>query len=260
MNEQPINGNSVETAMLRINIPDPVWVEVLPAGAMAKANVLGTAALVTSVKSEVELGAAVAAVKEAKRLLKEVEGYRKELKGPVINLGKKIDSVADGYTKEIAQEVARIEGLVTAWTIAERKRVEEEERKRQQEIARLRADEERKRREAEVAQAKAETAVDSDDVYAAMEAVVDAEADAERIAEKTREVVTAPLPEAVRVRGMVSKPKIEWEVTDIQALYAAAPHLVRLEPNAGAIRAIVCETTKLPGLRVWASERVIVRS
>lgn len=253
-------SNSVTTALMRVNIPDPVWVEVLPAGAEAKEAVIAKTVAITSVKSPLELETAVAVVKEAKKLLKEVEGYRKELKGPVIALGKKIDGVAEDYVSGILAEVVRVEALVTGWMVAERRRVEEEERKRQQELARLRAEEERKLREAEVAQAKADTVTDPDEVYAAVEAAVDAETDAQRIAEQAREVIVAPSPEAVRVKGMMSKQKLEWEVTDIKALYLAAPHLCKLEPNAAAIRAIITETTKLPGLKVWASDRVIVRA
>lgn len=49
-----------------------------------------------------------------------------------------------------------------------------------------------------------------------------------------------------------------FEVTDIKALYAAAPYLVTLEPNGAAIRAAIKTNQNIPGLRVWKEAKSIV--
>jgi len=60
-----------------------------------------------------------------------------------------------------------------------------------------------------------------------------------------------PAPEPVKVAGIQTRTTWEYEVTDIQALFAARPDLVTLEPNPSAIRAALAADKPIPGLRYW---------
>jgi len=186
-----------------------------------------------------------------------VEAARKLIKKPVLDRGKLIDRLADEATAKLEQEYTRVTKLIAGFQIKEQARVAEENRIRAEEIARRQAEEQ----EALEAKARADALLanpaaneaDLNRAIAAEQAVKDAEATA-------RAVIVAPLPAAVREAGMAVKPVVKFEVTDIHALYAHNPALVRMEPNKSAINDVIFDGATIPGLRIWSETTVSVRA
>lgn len=180
----------------------------------------------------------------AQRFLKQVEASRKDVKAPIIEIGRKIDELAKSLAGPVEAEMKRVGGLVAKFQQAEairveRERAEREKREREaMEAARLAAEAERKAAEAMKDEAS-------------LAAAVKAEAEAKQKEAEMYAELTKPQPAAVKASGSVTKKVLRWEVTDIHALYKAAPHLVKLEPNVMAIKSTCHAKTELPGLRVW---------
>jgi len=86
------------------------------------------------------------------------------------------------------------------------------------------------------------------------------EAQAARDAAAVREAAIAAAP--VKQAGTATSTKPKFEVTDIVALYEAAPYLVRLEPNNAAIMSAIRgmrDGQKLPGVKHWFESTTITR-
>lgn len=180
----------------------------------------------------------------AQTFLKQLEKSRKDVKAPILEIGRKIDALADELAAPVTAEMKRVGGLVAKFQQAEairveRERAEREKREREaMEAARLAAEAERKAAEAMKDEAS-------------LAAAVKAEAEAKQKEAEMYQTLTAPKPAAVKASGSVTKKVLRWEVTDIHALYKAAPHLVKLEPNVMAIKSTCSSKDNLPGLRVW---------
>jgi hypothetical protein len=63
--------------------------------------------------------------------------------------------------------------------------------------------------------------------------------------------LTAPAPAPVKAAGSVTKKVLRYEVTDIKAAYAAAPHLFSVEIKASAVNATCNADSKIPGMKFW---------
>ena len=192
-----------------------------------------------------------AAIARSIRLhLKECETSRVEFTKPLLDLQRIAKAVVDTHIQPLKDELARLEGLGTNWMLAERRRVAAEEQQRQEsyhkaEAARLEAE-----RKAQAATARAKTEAGED---LAVKAVDKANA----AAIKVQEIIAAPMPSTQRAKGQSVKQELCWEVTDIHALAAARPDLVRMEPNAAGIKSTcVPNMPNLPpGLRLWWEDK-----
>jgi len=201
---------------------------------------------------------AVIAAKSIKTWLAEVEKSRKAVKEPVLALGKRIDEIARDYAEPLEAEMNRIGELVGEFQQKEAERVREAERKRQEEIARV----ERERQAAAELEREAnerladESATLSDAEQAALASQMVAQA-----TEKKDDIVRAPLPEASRTTGMVSRfDVVKFEVTDAAALYKLRPHWFRLEPKRSVIMDEITKDTVIEGLKVWTENKVGFRA
>ena len=180
----------------------------------------------------------------AQSFLKRLEASRKAVKAPILELGRRVDALADELAAPVTAEMKRVGGLVAKFQQAEAVRVEQERierQKREQEAmaaARLAAEAERK------AAATMQTEAD-------LQKAIEAEAAAKAKEAEMYKTLTAPVPAPVKAAGSVTKKVMRWEVTDIHALYKAAPHLVRMEPNAAAIKASCVASQTIPGLKLW---------
>jgi len=209
---------------------------------------------------------AIAAVAVAKGLMKSVEQSRKEVKAPLLDWGKQIDSVAVDFCSPLHAEVNRLETLIAAFQNQEARRVEAENTERlkrqiaeQQEALRIqKAQDEASRKameattekqrqtalklQAELAQQRAELEIES------------AEAESNR-------VIEAPKAEGASVRQTY-----DFTVLDVAALYAAHPDCVKLEPKKSAIRNLIefkqisGAKIEIPGVKIREVTKVAVRS
>ena len=148
--------------------------------------------------------------------------------------------------RKAAEEAAKRAKSDRARILAEQKAAEarkiEENRRREAEELAEKARKARKEREAAEAKAEQERFE-----RAALESA------------KAAEMVTAP---ANKLAGVAVGPEIKFEVTDVVALYEAAPYLVKLEPNKAAIKAALKqlrEGQSLPGVRHWKEAKTSVR-
>lgn len=206
-------------------------------------------------------GTAVTSADSAERagtLLRQIKGFtrsiedaRKEVKEPVIEIGKRIDTLAKELTCELETEATRLSRLVGAWQAEQNRIAEEARRKAWEEEQRIKEEANRKIREAEEhsrTQASFEKKADKIEA-AAIQAIVETRVAAAAVAQ--------PKP-----AGLATREEICFEVTDLTALYEAAPYLVSLHPNTAAIKSALkglSGAQTLPGVRHWKEQKAIVR-
>lgn len=211
----------------------------------AKRQALDGAATVTDIADVTDLDRAAAALTNLKALIKSVEDSRKEVKAPVLEVGRQIDGVAKAYCADLEAEARRLSIMVGSYQEAARRKAERE----REEAARAQAEAiaEMQRKQAEAMEAGDEEAADAaraeaaDKIATAQIAVINAE---------------GPKPE-----GIVTRTAWKFEVVDITALHKARPELCLVEPNNAAIRAVVKASNgaAIPGLRLWQEAGAIVR-
>lgn len=216
-----------------------------------------------------------------------IETGRKAAKEPILAKGRAIDALAETLTADLIAEERRISGLLGAYN-AEQKRLAEQ-------AAREAAEKERAIREAAdraAAEAKAKldaerAAADLKAQEAALMATSQAEAEralaeAEKEKQRLREqaireqeardeaerkavlATKAQLAKAAPVvaAGTATRGEIVFEITDIVALYEAAPYLVKMEPNVAALKAALKQLPAgkhLPGVTHRIEMRASVR-
>lgn len=240
-----------------------------------KTSALETAALVGRVTTPDEQKTAVAAQIELRRVLKLCEDSRKEVKEPVLDYGRKIDTIAKQFAEELREEELRIVQLVADFQALEQakvraaeaaKRLEEErlERERQAELQRIRDEEAAKQRKldeeaariareaaaAKSAKAKAEAEVQRLELerqrsLAAAESHAQLDAANERHCEQ---VAALPTVTAARAEGQIVK--FDWEIVcnDLWALARSHPLCVKLEPRLNEIKALLDAGVKVNGV------------
>jgi hypothetical protein len=201
-------------------------------------------AVITVVNDPATQASAVAIATKAQGFLKQLEAGRKAVKAPVIEMGRQIDALADELASPVKEQMQRVGAMVAKYQTAEAQRVQQERIDREK---REREAMEAARRAAELERKAAEQMKDE----AGLAKAVEAEAEAKRKEAEMYAELTKPQPAAVKAKGSVTKQVLRWEVTDLHALYVAAPHLCKLEPNVMAIKTCCNAQSKIPGLRVW---------
>jgi hypothetical protein len=224
-----------------------VTIEVQPSAVQERNRLLSDASAIADVQDAFTQDMAVGTLRELKGLLKAVEDSRQNVKAPVLELGKTIDTKAREFVQQITAEANRIQALLTKYTVEERKKAEAAERARQTELRRI---EEEKRKAAE-AQFMAETK--AEEQAAAQQAQV--------LKQQEIAVKQAPAVVPTKTAGMIVRDVWRFEVTDAHALYAANRNLIKLVPDSMAInRAISGGMKECPGLRIWQETQTGVRT
>lgn len=191
---------------------------------------------------------------QLQRWIKDVGEAKKRVKAPVNLLLDNIDALADQLLNPAIQEKERLGKLITQFDRGETLRIEQENLERSKRIKAAADEADRLAREA-LTQANQITS------EAQLEAAIATEEKAIAALGKERELIVAPMPSSQRVKGTVGGSTLTWEVTDIEALYKARPDFVKLEPNAGALRAcLVPGMAPIPGLKFSFEKRTIFRA
>jgi hypothetical protein len=220
---------------------------------------------------------ASALLTEMKGFTRLIEESRKEVKAPVLEVERKIDQLATDLTEQLEAECARVSKLVGTY-LTEQKRIAEEAQRRaweeEQRIireaeAKRQADEaDQRKRFEELTQAAAKARSEKKAAEYELEkrlSQVRADEAARRHDEETASRIVSTRTAAVltppKTAGIATRRAIKFEVTDIHALYAARPELVKLEPATVVINAVIRGklTVSIPGLRVWEESTAIVR-
>ena len=247
---------------------DGYQIQITPEAEKQKATILTAARAVVAVTDPDSCDIAQSRLRSLASVRTAVESSRKQVKAPVIDLGKKIDGIAADFVADVVAEEARLSGLVTEYAREqqrikreaelaaeqERQRVERErheaEMRAQREAARIERERqaaEKAAHEAEIAQLKAEAAQSEEGQRAAREAqerALAAQREAEARAESARRQAEADAAaarereEAARIAAaaVIAAPapagvreEIDYEVEDILAFVAKFPQLCRIE-------------------------------
>lgn len=237
-----------------------------------KENLLTEARGFSAITEEFTQGCVVDTIRKIKTLLGDVEYCRTEIKAPVLDIGRKIDTLAKGFSADLQDELKRLTTLNDRYVSEQRRLAAAEEARRQEEArkaeqARLKA--EADARAAEEARQKALQAADNPfDEEAAAKAKAEADkaaaaqAEAKRIAdeaEQRRRAAMVPVRTAAPA-GTATKDVWKFEVIDLEELYKSNPNLIRMEANVAAINdAIRNGAREIPGLRIWSEVTQQVR-
>jgi len=224
------------------SLPSP-QIELSVAAFNARTLALEASGRIKAIASVADLDSAASALTKLKALTRSVEDSRKEVKAPVLEVGRRIDGIAKDYLTPLEAEAKRLSVIVGSYQEAQRRKAEKE----REEAAKAQAD-----AIAEMTAKQAEAVANGDE-----EAADAARADAaDKIAASQLAAINAEGP---RPEGITSRTSWKFEVVDIAALYAARPELCVVTPNNAAIRAVVKTGAKIPGLRVWQEAAAIVR-
>lgn len=207
-----------------------------------------------------EAGAVVVSIRNH---IKDVHGVRMELSRPLDDAKARLIEIEEDHIAPLLEEQTRLEMLGTAWAEQERKRVEDENRRRQEEIARLEADRIAKE---QAAQELADNATTKEQREAAQDAI-----EAANAAEiKSRSAIVAPLPEVERARGQSTRTVQRHRVLNAAQVYAARPELCTIEVRASAVLAICFakpgateanpDVTSVNGLALWTETKSTFRT
>jgi hypothetical protein len=223
------------------SLPSP-QIELSPAAFNARTLALEASGRIKAIASVADLDAAASALTKLKALTRSVEDSRKEVKAPVLEVGRRIDAVAKDYLTSLELEAKRLSVIVGSYQEAQRRKAEKE----REEAARVQAE---ALAELNVKQAEA---LEAGDEAAADDARAEA---ADKIAASQLAVIDAEGP---KPPGIVTRTSWKFEVVDITALHSARPELCIIEPNNAAIRAVVKTCAQIPGVRVWQEAGAIV--
>lgn len=246
-----------------------------------KADALMAATLVEAVNDVVTHDHAVSVQADLSSARRFLEKSRKEVKAPVIALGKLIDATAAKEDSELEAEEKRIAALVSdfqaieyrrALAAANAKRLEEEriERERQAELRKIQEAEEAAKRKIQEAERAAMLAVQQARNAQEAEAAASLQREIERqkeIAqaesiEKLDEIdekfnaAAAALPTVEMHRAEGQRVTVDWDivVSDIWSLARAHPACVKIEPRLSEIKKLLDMDVKVHG--VTATRRV----
>ena len=255
---------------------DGYQIQITPEAEKQKATILSAARAVVAVTDPDSCDIAQSRLRSLASVRTAVESSRKQVKAPVIDLGKRIDGIASDFVADVVAEEARLSGLVTEYAREqqrikreaelaaeqERQRIERErheaEMAAQREAARIERERqaaEKAAHEAEIARLKAEAAQSEEGQRAAREAqekALAAQREAEARAEAARRQSEADAA-AAREReetarsaaaAVIAAPapagvreEIDFEVEDILAFVAKFPQLCRIEPKRAEVLA-----------------------
>lgn len=203
-------------------------------------SIAGACTEVTDINSQAAASQAQSALKN---LIKQVEASHAEIKAPVLKIGREIDGVKNTFISELTAEERRLSLLVGAYQEAQmqRKRQAEEDarRKEQERLAQL-------KREV-LDRVKQETVGRTGTLLPDMEAMRQRAVDDVSAIRQTAANAAVAAP-----TGSMTRKNWKFEVTDLNALFRAAPELCTIAPNNAAIRAVIKNNQKIPGLRVWS--------
>ena len=265
---------------------------------------------------------AAALLHQIKAYTKLIEEERTSVKGPILELGRRIDGLAKELTLQLDVEAGKISKVLGAYQAEQQRLAEEARRKAYEEELRLRREAEAKERaeaerqerlrqqawkevqrvkeeneakarkeaeelaakaakaksegarakfeaEAKAAQERAEAEAKLAEEKAAADlkaAEEQAEAEAQKRREELAQTVVAgrEAADAVVKRpvGTATRTEMKYEITDIVALYEAAPYLVTLTENVAALKSALKGLKgeqKLPGVRHWRESSTTAR-
>lgn len=171
---------------------------------------------------------AIGYIKQLKAFIKSADDSRKSIKKPIDEVIRRLQEFYKNSILAASEEVARLEKINNAWVTAECERVAEENRKAEIELQRLNAEKER----LENLSAATKNVAEAEKIQSQMASI-------ERSQEKV--LVTAQVSIPPKIAGTRSRTIYEFEITDLNALYAFNKSFVTLAPVNVQIRMYIEE-------------------
>lgn len=228
----------------------------ITAEAEEKRNALAIAAgKVKSVTTPDAQAIASAAAVNIQAHIKQVRETGLDFRRPANDFVALIKRTEDDYLKPLLEEKDRLGKLLADFAESEVRRVQEEEKKRQEELQRAEDARIEAERRAAIAAFEAEESGAKKDVKAAEKL----QKQADKAEAKVQAVIAAPAPERSKAAGVSTRRVLCWEVTDINALVKARPELCNITAKPSAIQALCIPETPVPGLRLWWQNKAVVR-
>lgn len=271
--------NATSTQILSVEGINDVAIESTEEARHSRDLILHLAAPISKVSNPEEAESVAIVLRDAKAFCSLVEAARTAHKAPILDQGRKIDTLAKELSSAVEGEAKRIGQILGAFTAEQSRKAEEARQaawKEEQRILREREEKERIEREkAEAQQRELERKQsvarnqENADKYAAeaeQRRIQAAKAEEARQAEMERQIIAtrqqAASVAALKPAGISSRKVLKYEVTDIVALYEAAPMLVKMEVAPAALKEALKNLRPdqtLPGIKHWYEADVSVR-
>jgi len=243
------------TSLIKEKINLPVGYSVTADAEEARNEIALRGASITAVATAAQNDAAGVVVREIRGYVKAVEAMRQTLTKPLLDGQRLLKALSDDHCAPLVAEQQRIERLAVQFAQAEARRVAREEEERQAAYRKAEAERAALEEKARIAAEKANTEKQQVKAIQLGQAATAA-------AEQVAAVLATPPPVMSKSKGQQVRRELRVEVTDIRALAAARPELVKFEPNLAAIKALlVPESPNMPpGLKLWWEDKVIFSS
>lgn len=222
----------MKTAALTLTGLQHAQIELAQGSYEWRADVLATTRSVTAVADAMDAEICADALRLVSEIVKEVEASRVEIGKPVLEVTRKINSLAKEFTADLAEEKTRLERILGTYQAEERRKADQLRKAAQIEAQRLHT--------------------------LAQEASTEAESIAAD-AVATAAYVAAAEIQPMKPEGVAVRQTWKYEVTDIAALFKARPDLCTIEPAAAIIRAVIPHNQSIPGLRIWQEAKASIR-
>jgi hypothetical protein len=257
---------------IQIKNVDGVTIEMAPAWAAHRDELIASSQKnVRGVVDTDTASVAVTSVQSMKKLITGVEKARKEVKAPVLALGKKIDAIAEAAVTELLGEVRRIESLILPYEQKRREIIAEQERVAAAALAKIEAERlaaEAAVEEKRLAEVAAAAKIANEVQRQAAEEAAHMRAEAANAVAKAQQeaAVLYVTPVDKKTSGTVVKKEWSFEAFDLAALFKSRPDMCKIEPNTAEINKFLREfpvdgpTPKLPGLEITLETTMGVRS
>lgn len=254
--------------------------DIAPDALALKADLITSAAAITVVTTNEQADAAREQVKRLASIRNLVEKSRKQVKEPVLRIGKDIDAKAAEFMAELDASEKRLTKLIGDHATeqlriqqeAARKAREEREAAERAEAARVKAEQEAAAAKARAEAEAAKPTESMDDVRARAAAIEEQEAKdeaarkaaEEAAAAKAKQMESFAAPIAQAPAGVTMVP--DFEILDAAAVYAAFPNLCEVTvKRADTLKRIADfklrtgTLPEVPGLRVFEKPKVGTR-
>lgn len=220
-------------------------------------DALADSALIGKVDTSEENDAATVAHTRLNDVLRAVEKARKEVKQPIIELGRAIDARAKEFVSELQEESNRVGQLTAdyhALQEAKRRAAEAAARAEQQRIERERIKAEREA--AEEIERKRQEALAAAKDHDELDRINEEAAEAQRIeserlraeAEQRAADAAAIVPKQEKADGQIVRHTWDFTITDIWTLARAHPTCVTITPRRGEIMDLLNAGVKVAGI------------
>lgn len=247
--------NTEETAIVASNRAVPTF-EINAPIVLAKETALTNSALIAKVTGHDSKVLAVRAQKELKTIVATVEKARKDAKEPLLVAGRQLDNICATFVLDLEKEFGRVSNVVREFDDAERRRVLEEERLQQAELARIerekQAEIDRLRREQEAREAEARRIQEEADRKAREEREAAAKAIRDANNAKERKAAQELLKQAEAQERAAAEERTRQEAAAAQErakLEAQTAAIEEKAQDAAYVAAKPVEITKVQGQR-----------